>query len=355
MEENMEEDFYKHSGVDTKQEESAMTRLLKWINPTFENRKCIGKNLMPIGFFANVLDLGNQLGLAISTDGVGTKILVAEMAKRYDTIGIDCIAMNVNDLLCVGAEPISFVDYIAVGEIRPEQIEQIAKGLYLGALEAGVNIPGGELAQVKEIIHHSPESFDIVGTAIGLVDINKIITGKQIKGGDIIIGLYSNGIHSNGLTLARRLLLKDSKGKEKIIDELLKPTKIYCKEILALKEKISIKGLANITGEGFLNIIRLEADVNYCIDNLPVTPDIFVRIQEEGKIPNTEMYKDFNMGIGFVVIISKNDLPSAESILTKMHSNYCILGKVEEATKPRIELKQKGIYSVGSYFQNVKS
>jgi phosphoribosylformylglycinamidine cyclo-ligase len=354
MEENMENDFYKHSGVDTKQEESAMSKLLKWINPTFENRKQIGRNLLPIGFFANVLDIGNGLGLAISTDGVGTKILIAEMANKYDTIGIDCIAMNVNDLLCVGAEPISFVDYIAVGEIKPTQIEEIAKGLYQGALEAGVNIPGGELAQVKEIIHNSPTSFDIIGTAIGLVDTEQIITGKEIKEGDIVLGLASSGIHSNGLTLARKLLLNSQKEKETYVNELLVPTRIYCKEVLALKKQLNIKGLANITGEGFLNIIRLDAAVCYKIENLPKTPEIFLAMQEKGNIPEKEMYKDFNMGVGFVIIISKEDLPLAKKVLSQLNASYFELGKVEKANKPRIEILQKNIYSEGSFFSKIK-
>jgi phosphoribosylformylglycinamidine cyclo-ligase len=350
----MENDFYKHSGVDTSKEESAMTKLLKWINPTFQNRKQLGRNILPIGFFANVLDLGNGLGLAISTDGVGTKILVAEMAEKYDTIGIDCIAMNVNDLLCVGAEPISFVDYIAVGSIQPNQIEEIAKGLYQGAMEAGVNIPGGELAQVKEIIHNSPNSFDIVGTAVGLVKTNDIITGKDIKEEDVILGLFSNGIHSNGLTLARKLLLDPFKKNQEILDELLRPTKIYCKEILRLIQKIKVKGLANITGEGFLNIIRLDAKVCYEIDHLPKTPEIFLKLQQEGNIPEEEMFKDFNMGIGFVVIIEKNDLEIAENILQSIKTEYCVLGSVKKADQPCIKILQKGLYSEGSFFSTLR-
>lgn len=354
MEEFMESDLYKHSGVDTKQEETAMSNLVKWINPTFDNRKQIGRNVLPIGFFANVLDMGNNLGLAISTDGVGTKILIAEMANRYDTIGIDCIAMNVNDLLCVGAEPISFVDYIAVGKINPVQIEEIAKGLYYGALEAGVNIPGGELAQVKEIIHHSPNSFDIVGTAIGIVPLDKIITGADIREGNVIIGLHSSGIHSNGLTLARKILLEGSPEDESIIQELLIPTKIYCKAIAQIKDHIRIKGLANITGEGFLNIIRLDASVCYRIENLPMTPEIFKKIKEKANIPDIEMFKDFNMGVGFVIVVDEDDEKEAVRIMEQNNIAYTILGKTYASTKPRIEIVPKGIFSEGSYFQTIK-
>lgn len=343
-------DFYSHSGVDTNLEEKAMEKLLNWINPTFKNRKKLGKNLLPIGFFANVLDIGNNTGLAISTDGVGTKTLIAEMTNQYDSIGIDCIAMNVNDLLCVGAEPISFVDYIAVGSIKALQIEQLAKGLYEGALEANINIPGGELAQVKEIIHNSENSFDIIGTAIGIVPIDKIITGKKIEHGDLIIGLPSNGIHSNGLTLARKLLLSENKKDEKILNELLKPTKIYVKEVLGLLNNIDVKGLANITGEGFLNIIRLESSVCYQIENLPEVPDIFKKIQEKGNIADKEMFKDFNMGIGFVIIINKNDIQKVDKLMKSIEKKYYLIGKVVKSKRPRIEIIQNKIWSEGSKF-----
>ncbi|MCK5848342.1 MAG: phosphoribosylformylglycinamidine cyclo-ligase, partial [Caldisericia bacterium] len=158
-------DLYKESGVKTLSEDNSMKGLLHWVNKTFQFREGIGKNLLPIGFFANVIDLGNGLGLAVSTDGVGTKTLLAEMVGKYDTVGIDCIAMNVNDLICVGAEPISFVDYIAVGNFKKEVIEQLARGLYEGCKQANVNIPGGEIAQVKELLHPGETAFDIVGTA----------------------------------------------------------------------------------------------------------------------------------------------------------------------------------------------
>lgn len=346
----MKDDYYSRSGVNTHKEENAMKDLLRWINPTFENRKVIGKNVLPIGFFANVLDLGNGLGLAVSTDGVGSKTLVAEMAKKFDTIGIDCIAMNVNDLLCVGAEPISFVDYIAVSRVEPKQIEQIAKGLYEGALQASINIPGGELAQVKEIMHEGENSFDIVGTAIGVVPINRIITGKHLQAEDIILGFPSSGIHSNGLTLARKLLLDENKLNKKILEELLIPTKIYVKEVMALLHAVNVKGIANITGEGFLNIIRLDSNVCYQIDYLPALPDIFRKIQDKGQISNTEMFKDFNMGVGFCIIVSKKDLVKTDQVLKKINASYFVMGKVKKARRPRIEIIPNKIWSEGSNF-----
>jgi phosphoribosylformylglycinamidine cyclo-ligase len=345
-------DFYKEHGVDSGQEEQAMKKLLHWINPTFAFRKNIGKNLLPIGFFANIIDIGNGLGLALSMDGVGTKILIAEKLQKYDTLGIDCIAMNVNDLLCVGAEPLSFMDYIAVGKIQEYQIEQLAKGFYEGAKQAEVNIPGGELAQVKELLHPGETSIDLVGTAMGIIETNKIITGQDIKPGDIIIGLKSSGIHSNGLTLARKLLLSGDNDPTPILEELLIPTRIYVKEVMALlKNQITVKGMAHITGEGFLNILRLQADVKYVIQSLPPIPSIFEKIQTAGHIADTEMFKDFNMGIGFVVLIDQQEKDRALSLLAEMGSEYIIMGYVEAYDRPRIDILPKKITSQGDRFE----
>lgn len=349
----MKKDVYSKVGVDSFVEENALKGLLKWVNKSFILRNNKGRALLPIGFFANVIDLGFSDGVAISTDGVGTKTLVAEMAHRYDTIAIDCIAMNVNDLLCVGAEPVSFVDYIAVTKIKQWQIEEIAKGLYEGARLANVNIPGGEIAQIKEILHNGEESFDIVGSALGFVNINEIITGKEINDGDIIIGLKSSGIHSNGLTLARKVLLGDRNRDEEILLELLTPTKIYVNEILSLIKKVKVKGLANITGEGFLNILRLESNVKYVIDDLPQPQPIFRKIQENGNIPIEEMYKIFNMGVGFCIVVDKNEYPKAEKILNELNAEFLKIGYVEKAKEKSIEIKPLNLFSKGGKFERI--
>jgi phosphoribosylformylglycinamidine cyclo-ligase len=351
MEEYMN-DFYKEHGVDSGQEEQAMKKLLHWINPTFAFRKDTGRNLLPIGFFANIIDLGNGKGLALSMDGVGTKILIAEKLQKYDTLGIDCVAMNVNDLLCVGAEPLSFMDYIAVSKIQEQQIEELAKGFYEGARLAEVNIPGGELAQVKELLHPGDSSIDLVGTAVGIIDNDKIITGKKVCPGDIIIGLKSSGIHSNGLTLARKLLLQTDKDQTPLLEELLIPTRIYVKEVMTLlKNQINIKGMAHITGEGFLNILRLQANVKYKIDSLPPTPSIFEMIQKAGNIADTEMYKDFNMGIGFMIIVEPQQKERVISLLSAINSDFLELGCVEASTSPRIDILPKKITSQGDRFE----
>jgi phosphoribosylformylglycinamidine cyclo-ligase len=346
------EDLYSKAGVDSKNEGKVMDGLLSWINKTFAFRESVGKAILPIGFFANIIDTGMGLGIALSTDGVGSKTLLAEKVKKYDTIGIDCIAMNVNDILCVGAEPISFMDYIAVDKIRNEIISEIAKGLYEGAKLAKVNIPGGEIAQVKEILHEGEGSFDIIGTALGFVKIDKIITGQNLIEGDIIIGLKSSGIHSNGLTLARKVLLNEN-CKDDIIYELLKPTKIYVNEVMSLMQKINIKGLANITGEGLLNILRLDSNVRYIIDDLPEVPEIFRLIKEKGNVSTEEMFKDFNMGVGFCLVISKEDEIKAFKILDEIGSDYKKIGFIKQALKPEILIENEKLFSSGGAFVKV--
>lgn len=347
------DDLYSQAGVDSKNEGKVMDNLLEWINKSHLLRKNIGKTLLPIGFFANVIDTGIGLGIALSTDGVGTKTLIAEVAQKYDTIGIDCVAMNVNDILCVGAEPISFLDYIAVNKVRPEIIGEIARGLYEGAKLANVNIPGGELAQVKEILHQGEESFDIIGSAIGFVNTDKIITGKNICEGDIIIGLQSSGVHSNGLTLARKILINGNNNDIKILNELLIPTKIYVKEVVSLLKEVDIKGLANITGEGLLNILRLDSNVRYVVDNLPEEPDIFKLIEEKGIVSKNEMFKVFNMGIGFCIVISREEEAKATKILNETNSDYLKIGYIEKANKPEIIIEKEKLFSTGESFISI--
>src|SRR5512134_4042712 len=199
----MSEPTYSSAGVNTVKEEAALAGLLTWVGKTL----AFGRHrpALDFGYFASVLDLGNGTGLALSTDGVGTKLLVAEMLDRYDTVGIDCVAMNVNDLLCIGAEPLAMLDYIAVQEADPQMLEAIGKGLYEGARQANISIPGGEIAQVRELIQGVREGrgFDLAGACVGTVPMDRIIVGQDIRPGDVVIGLRSSGIHSNGLTLAR--------------------------------------------------------------------------------------------------------------------------------------------------------
>src|SRR5690242_4240938 len=191
-----EEPLYKTAGVDASSAQSGLERIIAEIKGTWPAPGGIGAVKLDIGYFANVIDIGG-VGLAICTDGVGSKTIIAEMMGRYDTIGIDCVAMNVNDVICVGAQPLSMVDYIAIEKADPEMLGAIAIGLAAGAKQAGISISGGEISQLKEVIR----GFDLIGMAVGIVPLDRIITGRDLVAGDVIIGLESSGIHSNGLTL----------------------------------------------------------------------------------------------------------------------------------------------------------
>ena len=311
---------YKKVGVDVEKEDLSLEKLKKWTEKTFNLREKQGSVKLEIGYFANIIDIGFDRGLAISTDGVGTKILIAQLMGKYDTVGIDCVAMNVNDILCVGAEPISMVDYLAVASPEPELLEQIGKGLYEGAKAARINIPGGEIAQVREMIKGEKRGyeFDLVGTAVGLVELDKIIIGKGIKEKDVIVGFASSGLHSNGFTLARKVLLEKAKLKVETYipdlgrtlgEELLEPTLIYVAPVIEMIEKgINIKALIHITGGGLLNLTRVATPVTCVLDNLPVPLPVFSLIQKTGNIPPEEMFSVFNMGIGFCVIVTEEEM-----------------------------------------------
>ncbi|MBI2202021.1 MAG: phosphoribosylformylglycinamidine cyclo-ligase, partial [Armatimonadetes bacterium] len=269
----------------------ALGGLRRWIEATFPFRQGLGSPCLPLGPFANVIDLGEGRGLAFCTDGVGTKVLVAQMLDRYDTVGIDCVAMNVNDLLCVGAEPLALVDYLAVQEQDPSFLEAIAKGLHEGAQQAGVAIVGGEVAQLPEIITGEREGrgFDLAAAAVGTVALDRLILGQDIQPGDALVGLASSGIHSNGLTLARRVFFRDrdldpfthfEELGRSVGEELLEPTRIYVSPVLeALRSGLQVKALFHVTGEGFLNLARHRSPVDWMIDYLPPAPPIFDLLQ----------------------------------------------------------------------------
>jgi len=277
--------------------------------------------------------------LVLCTDGVGTKVRIAETIKKYDTVGIDCIAMNVNDALCVGAEPLAFVDYLAMENPDPKITKEIGKGLEKGAKLSNISIVGGETADLPELIN----GFDLAGTCLAYVKKNRIILGDKIHPGDAIIGLSSSGIHSNGYTLARRVVeeaeftytdeFPDGLYPRKTIGEImLTPTRIYVKEILELFKKINVHGLAHITGSGLWNIPRLKEKVKYVIED-PLEPQpIFTFLKEYGNIDEYEMYQIFNMGMGFAVIVEEEDAKETIKILQN-HS---------DATIKRVGIVQKG-------------
>src|SRR5215831_10337835 len=315
-------DLYQAAGVDTASAQSGLQRIIDRIKATWPAPNALGAVKLDIGYFANVIDIGG-IGLAICTDGVGSKSIIAQMMRRYDTIGIDCVAMNVNDVLCVGARPISMVDYIAVEESDADMLGAIAIGLAAGAKAAGVSISGGEISPLKDVMR----GFDLVGTAVGLVPLERIITGRDLVPGDVIIGLESSGIHSNGLTLARYVFFAEGKLSIDHVfpelgiplgEELLRPTLIYVPEILDIIDRVpTVKALINITGDGLLNLPRVEAKVGFMIDDLPPVPAIFRLIQSQGGVSDAEMYQVYNMGIGFCVLVAAGDVDSTLSILRR--------------------------------------
>ena len=327
---------YSESGVDIDFEAVTVSKLASKLKSTLEYRDIITDS----GHYAALVRLGDK-GIAMSTDGVGSKILIAKMMEKYDTIGIDCIAMVVNDILCVGAEPVALVDYLAVEEPNPEMAEEIAEGLVKGAIESRIAIIGGETASLPGII----KDFDLAGTGIGFVDTDKIISGEAITPGNVLIGLESNGIHSNGYSLARNaifekagLTVNDKMPNSDITlgEELLKPTRLYVKPIVdLLKKDFDIKGLAHITGGGFTNLKRLKDGVGYEIKDLPEIQDIFKLIYEQG-VPIEEMYRVFNMGIGFVVIAEEEEADEIMNNL-KEYCNCYKIGKVIEEDKITVE------------------
>jgi phosphoribosylformylglycinamidine cyclo-ligase len=301
---------------------AGLVSVLGGIDPGRASRSVVGS-----GHYASVLAIDDRTGVALCTDGVGTKVILAMQAGHFDTIGIDCVAMNVNDLICVGAEPIAMVDYLAVERPDPEMLRAIGEGLKKGAELAGIEIPGGELAELPELIrgHPSPLGFDLAGAAFGTVALDRLITGKAIEPGDAVIALPSSGIHSNGLTLARRTLLEDgayslddvaSELGRSIADELLEPTEIYVRAVLELiRSPVEVHGLAHITGDGLLNLLRLNDGAGFELDVLPPPPPVFGLIETAGGLAAAQMYEAFNMGIGFCCVVPEDGTNDALDLL----------------------------------------
>jgi phosphoribosylformylglycinamidine cyclo-ligase len=341
---------YREAGVDTDVADIGLSRLIKRITHTWPPRDTFGGVQLEIGYFANVIDIGG-VGLAICTDGVGSKAIIAQLMNRYDTIGIDCIAMNVNDLICVGAKPISLVDYIAVEQIDPDILDAIATGLAAGADQAGISISGGEIAQLEDVV----DGFDLSGTAVGTVPLDRIITGRHLEPGDQIIGIESSGIHSNGLTLARKAFFKRARPlpldypvpgiPASLGEELLRPTLIYVREVMDILEQVpNVKALINITSDGLLNLTRVENPrVGFLIDEMPETPPIFKMIQEYGNVRDVEMFEVYNMGVGFCLIASPTDVNSIRTILNKHDRKAWVIGKVVEDTTKGVYLPRYGL------------
>jgi phosphoribosylformylglycinamidine cyclo-ligase len=358
---------YRSAGVDTASEEQALHSVLGFLEPTLRLRDGqLGSVVLPNGFFANVLNFGADHGVAISTDGVGSKVLIAQALGKYDTIGIDCVAMNANDVLCVGAEPVALVDYLAVELLDESVIGDIARGLARGAEQANISIPGGEMAQLPETVRgmQSGAGFDLVGTCIGHVQLSRLVIGAHIEPGDVIIGLRSTGIHSNGLTLARKILCSDH-GLDldstadylgaPLGEVLLEPTRIYVPEIVEmLRAPLQVKALVHITSDGFLNLARIQKDVGYVIEHLPDPHPIFTMIQELGGVSDAEMFKTYNMGIGFCVVLSPDDMPAARAIASRHGVESIVLGYTTVDSARTVVLEPKDLFGENREFKRAR-
>jgi phosphoribosylformylglycinamidine cyclo-ligase len=310
-------DAYAKAGVDQEAADSAVAGLVRALG-AIELGRPSAQVPLP-GHYASVVKFDEKNGIAFSTDGVGTKLVVAEELGKFDTVGIDCVAMNVNDVICVGAEPLAMVDYVAVDKADPQVCEEIGVGLARGAELAGIEITGGELAQLGELVR----GVDVSGACIGRVALDEIVDGSAVEPGDAVIGLPSSGIHSNGYTLARTALAgisldEDPEGRLgcTLGEELLQPTEIYVKPIVALlRSEVDVRGLAHITSGGTKNLLRLAAEVGYEIDNPLPAPPIFALIQERGAVSDKEMSEVFNMGCGFCVVVPAADEGGALEML----------------------------------------
>jgi phosphoribosylformylglycinamidine cyclo-ligase len=336
---------YARAGVDQLLSGSAVAALVDVLAGIRTGRP--SRATLASGHYAGVLRIDDRRGLALSCDSVGSKVIVCEQLGRYDTIGIDLFGMNANDVICVGADPIALLDYIAVEEANPEMLEQIGLGLRVGAERAGVEIPGGELAVLPEVVrgHPSPRGFDLVGFCVGLVDLDGVVTGDRIEPGDAIVGIPSSGIHSNGLSLARNVLtdLDEPLDGTTVGDHLLEPTVIYVKAIRELLESdVDVRGLAHITGDGFLNLLRLEAHAGYRIDSPLPVPPIFAHIAERGGVDDAELYEVFNMGCGFCVVVPREQADAAIGVLERHHPGTAAIGMTTTATGV-VELPKQGL------------
>jgi phosphoribosylformylglycinamidine cyclo-ligase len=310
-------DAYAKAGVDQGAADSAVAGLVRALGAIKLGRPSAQVPLP--GHYASVIRIDERTGIALSTDGVGTKLLIAEELGRYDTVGIDCVAMNVNDVICVGAEPLAMLDYIAIDKADPEVCEQIGVGLARGAELAAIEIPGGELAQLGEMVR----GVDVSGACFGTVALDAIVDGSAVRPGDVVIGLPSSGLHSNGYTLTRASLagipLSDERLGRPLGDVLLEPTEIYVKPVVELlRSEVEVRGLAHITSGGTDNLLRLAAEVGYEIDTPLPPPPIFALIQEQGGVSEEEMYDVFNMGCGFCVVVP----PVAEDAALAMLRAY---------------------------------
>jgi phosphoribosylformylglycinamidine cyclo-ligase len=328
---------YKKSGVDIKKASLFKDQIKPLVRKSF--RKEVLKDIGSFGsFFRFPKEKYKNPVLVSSSDGVGTKLKIAILANKHDTVGIDAVAMNVNDILCVGAEPLFFLDYIACGKLEPGVLFDVVKGINNGCIQAGCSLIGGETAEMPGMYNEG--DYDVAGFCVGVVEKSKIIDGSKITAGDVVMGLESNGLHSNGFSLVRKVLSKNE--LIKMSNELLKPTRIYVRPVLSLlrlaksDKRLAIKGIAHITGGAFYNKIAriIPHNVDVVIDKHSWrVPKIFRLIQNKGNVPEDEMYQTFNMGIGMVLVVKPYNIPKIKSALEKFNLRSGIIGEVRRGKK----------------------
>ncbi len=330
---------YKRAGVNIEAAETSVHMIKKWVAKTrrAEVMDDIGAFA---GFFALDVAKYREPVLVSGTDGVGTKVKVAQMMGIHDTVGIDLVAMCVNDILVHGAEPLFFLDYIGIGQLQPAMIEMLVKGVSLGCVKAGCALIGGETAEMPGI--YSQDEYDLAGFAVGVVEKSGLIQGQRIKKGDVIVGLPSSGLHSNGFSLARKVLLEHAAlSLEQYVPELgqslgevlLTPTQIYVKPVLKLLDDIDLHGMAHITGGGVTgNLARvLPAGLGAAVEKrLIASPPIFDLIARLGEVDSNEMFRTFNMGIGFILIVAEEDLDRLMGRMQERGETPCVLGRISD-------------------------
>ena len=325
---------YRDSGVDVTAGYKAVKLMKKHVKSTFDSNV-----LGDLGSFAGLYSLAGfnykEPVLVSGTDGVGTKLKYAFITGRHDTVGIDCVAMCANDIVCQGARPLFFLDYIALPKLVPELAERIVAGISEGCRQAGCALIGGETAEMPGF--YSPGEYDMAGFCVGIAEKSKLITGKSVEAGDVLIGVASSGLHSNGFSLVRRLFGEDKAVLEAVDEELgapladvlLTPTRIYVKSVLSLIEKIDVKGIAHITGGGFIeNIPRIFPSGIGCRIDLSSyqLSDIFRLLAKRSGLSNQELYNTFNMGVGLVIAVSARDADAAIKTLKENGETAFVLG-----------------------------
>ncbi len=331
---------YKLSGVDIDAGNAFVRDIQSSVRSTFVDGVCLTKAGFG-GLFSLKPGEYKDPVMVSSTDGVGTKLLIAQANQIHDTVGIDLVAMNVNDILCVGAKPLFFLDYIACGKLDRKVLADVVKGIACGCRQAGCALIGGETAEMPDL--YAKDEYDLAGFTVGVVERSRIIDGSRIREGDVVIGLPSSGIHSNGYSLVRKVFSK-SEQKERA-REILKPTKIYIKDVLPVLEKFDIKGIAHITGGAYYEKMTKILPQGMCFEikkgSWPV-PKVFKDIQAKGHVPEEDMYKTFNMGIGLAMVVAPEVFQQVSSAFRKAKVRHYAIGRVVRDKKQRIVFVSQG-------------